>query len=305
MRYAIPLLCAAAIFAASSRLTPESAPSQAPRLFHEHFDDTRLEARGWYDGTSPLSSTLVHASSSRRSLEYRFHAGATKPSAGSPLRKKFSQTGSVYLSYYVRYSADWVGSQQLYHPHEFHFLTTADRDWTSLSNTHLTVYVEQTGGTPLIAIQDGANIDQTRAGDNLTGVTERRSVAGCNGSADAYEGHCYLAGRTWMNEKKWLAPKRMFTGTPGPFYKADWHFVEAFIKLNSIVAGRGVNDGIVQYWFDGVPVIDHRDVLLRTAAHPTMQFNQLAIAPYIGDGSPVEQSMWIDDLSVAARRPSR
>ena len=74
------------------------------------------------------------------------------------------------------------------------------------------------------------------------------------------------------------------------------------MKLNTIVGGKGVNDGIVQYWFDGRLVIDRHDVLLRTGANPTMQFNQLVIAPYIGDGSPVAQSMWIDDLTVATGR---
>ena len=74
------------------------------------------------------------------------------------------------------------------------------------------------------------------------------------------------------------------------------------LRERMIVGGKGVNDGIVQYWFDGRPVIDRHDVLLRTGANPTMQFNQLVIAPYIGDGSPVAQSMWIDDLTVATGR---
>jgi hypothetical protein len=43
-------------------------------------------------------------------------------------------------------------------------------------------------------------------------------------------------------------------------------------------------------------------VLLRTGARASMQFNQFVIAPYIGDGSPVTQSMWIDNLSVATGR---
>jgi hypothetical protein len=59
----------------------------------------------------------------------------------------------------------------------------------------------------------------------------------------------------------------------------------------------------VQYWFDRRLVIDRHDVLLRTSANASMQFNQFVIAPYIGDGSPVTQSMWIDDLTVADSRP--
>ncbi len=56
---------------------------------------------------------------------------------------------------------------------------------------------------------------------------------------------------------------------------------------------------MVRYWFDGQLVIEHANVLLRTGAHPNMKFNQLLIAPYIGDGSPVDQTMWVDNLTVA------
>jgi hypothetical protein len=73
--------------------------------------------------------------------------------------------------------------------------------------------------------------------------------------------------------------------------------------MNSIVGGKGVNDGVVQYWFDGQLIIDHHDVLLRTGANAAMQFNQLVIAPYIRDGSPVTQSLWIDNLTVGTGRP--
>jgi hypothetical protein len=35
-----------------------------------------------------------------------------------------------------------------------------------------------------------------------------------------------------------------------------------------------------------------------TAANADLLFNQLLIAPYIGDGSPLRQTMWIDDPRV-------
>jgi hypothetical protein len=175
-------------------------------------------------------------------------------------------------------------------------LTTLDEDWAGLSFTHLTVYVEENGGTPLVAIQDGRNVDQAQIGKNLTAATERRSVAGCNGSSDGYPDNCYRAAEGYVNEKKWRAPSKYFTDN-------RWHFVEAYVKLNSVSRGKGVNDGIVQYWFDRRLVIDRHDVLLRTGASASMQFNQFVLAPYIGDGSPVDQSMWIDDLSVAGSRP--
>src|SRR4030095_9860153 len=44
------------------------------------------------------------------------------------------------------------------------------------------------------------------------------------------------------------------------------------------------------------------NVIIRTGANPDMKWNQFLIAPYIGDGSPVDQSMWVDNLLVATSR---
>jgi len=283
-------IAAAAWLAACAVVAP--SPSV---FFQEGFETPDLAGRGWYDSTRPLLST-EHAGGSGTSIEYRFAAGATKPSAGSPLRKKFPPSDSIYFSCSVRYSGNWVGSQKPYHPHEFHVLTTLDDDWAGLSFTHLTVYVEENGGTPLVAIQDGRNVDQTQIGKNLTTATERRSVAGCNGSSDGHPDNCYRAAEGYVNEKKWKAPSKFFADS-------RWHFVEAYDKLNTVSLNKGVNDGIVQYWFDRQLVIDRHDVLLRTGANASMRFNQFVLAPYIGDGSPVAQSMWIDDLTVADSRP--
>ena len=171
-----------------------------------------------------------------------------------------------------------------------------DDDWAGLSFTHLTVYIEENGGTPLVAIQDGKNVDQAQIGKALTMISERRAVAGCNGTSDGYPDNCYRAADGYVNEKKWKAASKLFTDD-------RWHFVEAYVKLNSVRGGKAVNDGVVQYWFDRRLVIDHSNVMLRTGANATMQFNQLAIAPYFGDGSPIAQSMWIDDLTIAASHP--
>jgi len=283
------------VFAAAVGAALLAAAAPARVVFvQEAFDDANLASRGWYDNVRPLLSA-EHAGQRGNSIEYRFAAGATKPTAGSPIRKKFAPSDSIYLSYSIRYSANWVGSQKPYHPHEFHFLTTLDDDWTGLSFTHLTLYVEQTGGTPLVGIQDGKNVDQSNVGKNLAPSTERRAVAGCNGSSDGYPDNCYRAAEGFVNEKKWKAASKLF-------HDDRWHFIEAYVRLNSIAGGKSLTDGVVQYWFDGQPAIDRHDVLFRTAANPSMQFNQFIIAPYIGDGSPVAQSLWIDDVLVAAAR---
>src|SRR5437899_1369508 len=288
-------------------VTAPPPPPGGTILVRETFEDGAFASRGWYDNTGIATTTAEHIPGSTRALEAHFPAGATTPTWGGAARRLFTETESVYLSYWVKYSANWVGSGQAFHPHEFLLLTNENDPYVGPSFTHLTAYVEhnyQNGGLPVLQLQDGQNIDQGRIAQNLTTVTENRAVAGCNGNSDGYATGCYdTGGGVYNNEKKWIASRPYFTPTPGTGYKSDWHLVEAFFQLNSLQSSRGVADGIVRYWFDGQLVIEHTNVLLRTGAHPNMKFNQLAVAPYIGSGSPVDQTMWVDDLTVASARP--
>ena len=138
--------------------------------------------------------------------------------------------------------------------------------------------------------------------NNLVGITENRSTAGCNGVVETgIFSECYNAGSYWYNSKQITGPVT-FQPNPGVGYKNNWNFVEAYFQLNTIVNGVGEADGVMQYWFNGTLIIDRHDILFRTGARPTLQFSQFLIAPYIGDGSPVDQSMWVDNLRVATAR---
>jgi len=287
-----------------------AAEIAVPLPFHEHFEDDALASRGWYDNLNLKLSSQEHLPGSRYSVEYHFPKGAKVPEqSGGSLRKKFAESDAVYVSFYVKHSPHWVGSGQPYHPHEFYILTNMDGgecgDYCGLSVTHLTVYIEENGGRPALEIQDVLNIDQSKIGRDLTNITEQRSVAGCNGfnKADGSNPEdCYAASEGYRNDKTWRTSSSYFQDAAGPNYKGDWHHVEAYFKLNGIVNGKGVADGTLQYWLDGNLLLSHNNVLFRTGQFPTMKFNQFVIAPYIGDGSPVDQTLWIDDLTVAASR---
>jgi hypothetical protein len=274
----------------------------------ESFDDTNLASRGWYDFGNVQLSTSEHADGSTSSIEYHFPQGASTPASGRVLRRKIPETDSIYIRYYVKYSSNWEGSNRPYHPHEFLIMTNLEGDYAGPAYTHLTVYVEQNEGKPLMYIQDGKNIDETRVGQDLTNITESRAVAGCNGDSDGHgEGDCYQSldvpdGSVHWNGKSFRADGIYFQDTPGPFYKNDWHLIEAYFRLNSIREGKGNADGEIRYWFDGTLLIGHSNVVLRTGQHPDMKFNQLMIAPYIGDGSPVSQTMWVDELTIATSK---
>src|SRR2546428_678693 len=205
---ALAVACAPGDRALSPPQADLTAPPIGMTLFQETFEDSAFAARGWYDNTSMVTTTAQHIPGSTAAMEAHFLAGATTPTWGGAARHLFAATPTLYVSYWVKYSSNWVGSGHPYQP------------------------------------------------------------------------------------------------TPGPGYKGDWNHVEVYLQLNSVVGGIGVADGVMQYWFNGALVLDRHDILFRTGARPNIQFHQFLTAPYIGDGSPVDQYMWIDDLTVANGRPS-
>jgi len=281
--------------------------------FTETFEDTNFTSRGWYDGPRATLSTTEHIPGSARSFECRYAPRSTGCAGGMPARHLFTASNAVYLSYWVKYSANFVGSGRAYHPHEFHFITNVDDRFIGPARTHLTTYIEQTGGVPMLALQDGLNVDARcilRNDDSFVGCagafstfvfSEMRSVCACNGLMGDVDGRdCFdRGGGAWYSSRAWRSRTRAFSDVPGRYDRNAWHFVEAYFRLNTIAGGVGVPDGAIRYWFDGETLISSDRVLMRTAQHPMMQFNQFLVAPYIGDGSPVDQTMWVDDLTVA------
>jgi len=84
-----------------------------------------------------------------------------------------------------------------------------------------------------------------------------------------------------------------------------WHKIETFIRLNTMVGTVGQSDGIMRGWLDGSLVVDDTDRLIRTGSgNEDMLFNQALIVPYIGSGSPITQTMWIDDLTIGTEKPN-
>ncbi len=278
-------------------------------LFSEDFESTNLAAKGWYDNTNQTFSTIEHIPGSSRSLEFHWTVGGTQPTSGGSVRRAFAPTTTLYVSYWVKYSSNYVGSGLTYHPHEFYVLTNADTAFSGLSFNILDFYIQQVfgsnGGVPQLEIQDGKMVDTSRIGTNLIGVTENRAVAGCNGVgntggvtvSNVFGGSdCYSAGGgNYWNSYMWNSPTVRFTPN-------TWQRVEVYAQLNSVVGGIGQTDGVVKYWLDGVLIIDQSNVIFRTGANPNLAFNQYVMAPYIGNGSPADQKFWIDDLTLATSR---
>jgi len=272
-------------------------------LLQENFDDAQFASRGWYDAPAGTISTVEHIPGSTGSFECKFVKGAIGCSGGAPKRHALTPTDQVYVSFWIKHSSTWVGSGTTFHPHLLYFLTNLDGSTVGPAYTHMTAYVEENQGYPLLAFQDGVNIDETRVGVDLTNSTENRATGGCNGTQPGigqFHVDCYLSGTVHWNGVQWRSATPSFFD---PNQMTNWHFVEAYFQLNTTSNGMGQPDGIVRYWYDGQLVIDHSNVLFRTGKNPTMQFNQFLLSPYIGNGSPADQTIWFDSLTIATSRP--
>jgi len=285
------------------------APTAGTVLLQEDFEDNSFAARGWYDNAAMAITDTEHVAGSTRALEVHFSTGATTPTWGGAARHLFTASPTLYISYWVKYSDNWIGSAKPYHPHEFLVMSDLDGDYDGPSNNWLTAYVEenyQNGGIPRVQLQDSKAINTSLGAPpiNLTTTTENRSVDGCNGVVESNVVTSCFSFPPWYNDKEFSPGTVAFQPTPGTGYKGSWNHVEAYLQINSIAGGIGQADGVIQYWFNGAQLIDRHDVLFRTGARSSINFHQFLIAPYIGDGSPANQYMWVDNLLVATAPPS-
>lgn len=281
----------------SSPVTVTVNNTAASILFSEGFNDNNVASRGWFDDTSVDIDTSVKYSGTG-SLRLAWGAGQTNPPLVVTMRKDFTATDSLYVSMYWRFNNSWVGSGVGYHPHLIYILSDLDDHWGGLANNYLDTYIETSNLTPRLIIQDGQRINYSYGSlpNNLTSTTENRDVAGCNGCLTGSDcgdsAACYhVGGGVYWNGRFWNGSRNFALNT--------WHKVEAYFKMNSISGGRAVADGIMWMKVDGNYVINKTKVVYRTNQYPTMKWRTFVIAPWIGDGSPQAQTMWIDELVVA------
>jgi hypothetical protein len=287
-----------------------STNAKSQILFTELFDDAAIASRGWYDYTSPVISTTEHIQGSTGSLELTWLAGQTIPIQGNAMRRLFTASEEIYLSYWVKYCSNYIGSGVAYHPHEIYILTNADGAYIGPAGTHLTTYIEHNAGHPRFALQDLLNVDTNCIllnNNNFVGCngdfstyqfTENRSVCSCNGLSGNLDGRdCFRAG---TNPAQWYSA-RFWRNDTVSLLNNSWRHIQAHFKMNSIVGGIGITDGEMDYWLDGQLILHYDSILFRTGANANLRFNQLLIGAYIGVGSPIDQSFWIDDLTMSTQ----
>jgi hypothetical protein len=276
-------------------------------FFTENFDDTNFGARGWYDSTGGTVDTANHVSGSTASFDCHWTAGGTQCAGGTPHRHLFTATPTVYVSFWMKLGSStvtWQGSGKPYHPHIIQLLTDADDPFVGPNSSLFSALVETSLFTPRIAEADSMAVNVVAAtstpgaGPDLLSSSTPHAVAGCNGNQNA-SATCfacpppsYPSTGAYCNSTFWDAAAPAFANN-------TWHHVEVYMAMNSTAGGIANKDGVFKYWVDGNLVINFSNVYLRTGDNPDRKFNQFLLAPFIGDGSPIAQDLWIDNLIVA------
>src|SRR5439155_1170101 len=96
-----------ALYPIQADLTP---PPAGTLLFQENFEDNAFASRGWYDNTSMVTTTAEHLPTGTSAAEMHFTVGSTIPVQGGSARHLFAPTPTLYVSFWVKYSSNWVGS---------------------------------------------------------------------------------------------------------------------------------------------------------------------------------------------------
>lgn len=284
-------------------------------IFSEGFENSSFSARDWYDGTDATVDTSVFSPfGGAASLKIHFNLGGTGAAGGTPARKLFSASDRVYVQFDMKLGTagvPWQGSGLAYHPHLMQVFTDAESGAFNAPNPCLlSVMIEPHAFIPLIQIQDGVRTNVAQVGNNLLGSPTAHAVGGSNGGqasanyTEYYDTDPPNAAYTCFTEWTKGNPQAgQGSGTPG-YTNNTWHRVAAYMEMNTISGGSPLANGTLQHWVDDVLVINQTAVELRTAQYATQKFNQFALLPHIGDGSPIAQDMWIDNLVVSDSLPA-
>lgn len=289
------------LLAFSTILPTEGFAAGQTIFFKEAFDNTNFSSRGWYDGTGGAVDSAFPAPGSAASFNCHWAVGATDCAGGTPHRHVFPASPTVYVRFWMRLgstSVPWQGSGKPYHPHLIQLLTDADDDYVGPNSSLFSTLIETNLFRPRIAIADSMAVNVPFVGTNLFASATPHSLAGCNGNQNATTA-CYAcppplppAVGSYCNSTNWDAATPVFVNN-------KWHLIEFYAAMNSTSMGIAIRDGVYKYWVDGMLVINLTNVYLRSGDNPNRKFKQLLLAPFIGDGSPIAQDLWLDELIVA------
>ena len=237
-------------------------------LFQEDFEDTNLEARGWYDihgwGSDKdmfiAGPPEVKANTGQGCLRIRYQLGDTGGWLHIGLKTPVPE---AYVRYYRMFPPGWEWPKG-YGPHDTILFAGS---YGSPTNTDLSVY-----------------LDFWKTADTYVRVATARQKWGYGGYADVLRQKGGVANRLPYNIAQ--ADKV----EPG-----KWHCVEYYSKLSQ----PEKEDGIIRLWVNGELVSELTNLPLMDERHAGILFNHLIIGPYFHGGSHKAQWNYLDSLVIS------
>jgi uncharacterized protein YjdB len=249
-----------------------SSQSSAPAdtIFAEDFESGTLNA--WQDGVDPTRHNVVTdatgAQSGSRYLDVTYPAGAD----GGWLTRFFMPGyDSLYVSYYVRFPTNWLGSTKLLALYG----SRTDNQWSAFG---------QGGKCP-----NGTDFFASMLVTDLVGNPgPTRFYSYYPAMAREADGvTCY--GR-FGDGRETYASQAMSPGV--------WHQVEYWVKLNTV----GQADAVQTFWIDGVQRGNWAGLSFRSSA--ILRLNSVQLTFSTG-AAPQTQHIYVDNLVVSSRMPGQ
>jgi len=250
---------------------PASSPVRVDTVFAEDFESGTLGA--WPDGVNAARQRVVtdpsFAQSGSRYLEVTYPAGGD----GGWLTRFFMPGyDSLYVSYYVRFAANWRGGTKLIALYG----SRTDNRWSALGKAGIcpngtdffaAMVVTEPGGDPGPARFYAYYPAMAREPDGVT---------------------CW--GRYGDGTETYAPPLTLSRGV--------WHHVEFSVKLNA----RGQANASQTFWLDGVQRGTWSGFSFRDSS--ILRLNSLQLSFNRGiSGGPTDQKLYVDHLVVATARP--
>ena len=227
------------------------------------------------------------------------------------MRKALDASDELFIKFYIKFSQTWKGSKKRC-GHLVMIFSDLDSQYANPNWSYLNTYFEVISDDesphalrPVFQIQDSQRINVCDyslgySPCDLTGVTEERSVSGCNGTIGdpgTNKSKCYFDGKNWINERRWIP-------NGGRINREDWVKIESYFKMNTSRGKKGQANGIMALWINNLPVLAKNNVLFRTHHDSDKKWAHFVLSPYIGDGAQNEQMVWIDELEVSNTKPT-
>ena len=274
-------------------------------LFSESFESTINNTNGWIDG---YLADIVSGGISGNAARFSWEQGATQPTNVNTVRKDIGSNNEVYVTYWMKFDSSWRGSGQTYHPHLLMLRGNQDYNtgiYGGPAYAYMNQYMEVISDTtspyairPSWSQQDGKRVNTSYGTPpiDISNTTETRSAGSCNGiKSTGYQGNynvCYnISGSSWWSSIGWLSDS-----VSVPFN--TWVKFAYSMKLNTVTNGIANADGRLRIWMNDTEILKQENVIYRTGFYGTNTFRQFMIAPYIGDGAPVAETMYLDELKI-------